>query len=81
MLVINQDMIITGTDLVAPVVGGVVAGAPSGGVGYYPGSAVTDAVTTGGSFFYDLGRITGKIPNYVSLGFTIKGDWYVLIYP
>ena len=77
MLVVNQDVIITGADLISPVAGGLVAGAPTGGAGYYPGSVLTDTVTTGASF-YDLGRLTGKIPNAVSAGWTIKGDLYIL---
>lgn len=81
MLVVNQDMIITGTDFGAPIAGGLVASAPSGGAGFAAGSVPTDMVTTGISFFYDIGRITGKIPNFVSAGWTLKGDLYILIYP
>jgi hypothetical protein len=81
MLVVNQDMLITGGDFVAPIVAGVAAGVPTGGSGYYPASALTDITTSTGSFFYDMGRITGNIPNVVSAGWTIKGDLYILIYP
>jgi hypothetical protein len=81
MLVLNQDMMVTGADFVVPIMGGAVIGIPTGGSGFYPGSVASDVVTTGASFFYDLGRITGEIPNGISMGFTLKGDWYILVYP
>jgi hypothetical protein len=81
MLIVNQDVLITGLDFAVPIVGGLVAGIPTGGAGYYPGSVATDLFSTGGSLLYDISRVTGVTPNFISAGWTLKGDLYILIYP
>ncbi len=82
MLVMNQDFLLTSTEAVLPIAAGFVGGAATGGAGAIPAAAGTDIVTSLVSFGYDIGRLTGQIPNGVSVGVNLEnGNVYVLLFP
>jgi hypothetical protein len=81
MLVINQDVIVTTGDAFAPVGAALIGALPTGGLGAVQASIGTDIVTSGGSYLYDIGRLTGNIPNIVSVGTDFSTmETYILIY-
>jgi hypothetical protein len=81
LFTVNQDIIATGGDLIAPFLPGAVGGVIAGGPGFAFAKELTDAATTGLSLRYDLGRISGS-KNYLSAGVEIRsGELFILLYP
>ena len=69
MLVIGQDVIVSTAEAIAPIM--VLAGVIVGTKGsLYPVYSGTDIVTSILDAGYDIGRMTGSIPNKISLGFS-----------
>jgi RHS repeat-associated protein/uncharacterized repeat protein (TIGR01451 family) len=88
MLVVNQDLLLTTGEFLAPLGGAAVGFGVSGGNpgGAYVGSVGTDIVTSVLSVGYDIGRMTDSIPNVVSVGITFDDNTnhfqtYVFITP
>jgi hypothetical protein len=81
MLVVNQDVLLTTSDLVIPLAAGLIAAVPTGGVGFIPGSQIVDAYTTTASMIYDTTRWTGDTPNYISFGVDSSLNLNLIIYP
>ena len=89
MVTINQDVLVTGGDLVVatgakyvlgPGSGGAAGNVPGAGAGYVAGLG-TDVVTTGASIYYDYNRTFGDWPMHVSMGLTVRGRPVVLWWP
>jgi len=84
-LILNQDMIITLTDFTLPLLLGGGFALPTAGMGFVPTFMITDIVTSMFSFGYDLSRITGQIPNFISielpLPFYSENDLTIHVYP
>ena len=89
MVTINQDVLVTGGDLVVaagtkyvlgPGGGGAAGNVPGAGAGYVAGLG-TDIVTTGASIYHDYNRTFGDWPMHVSVGLTVRGRPVVLWWP
>lgn len=89
MLTLNQDVLVTASDLgiaaaakyvIGPGVGGAVSNAPGAGGGYIAG-LVVDVVTTGFSAYYDYNRTFGDWPMQMSIGVTVQGRPVILWWP
>lgn len=89
MVTLNQDVLVTASDLgfaaaakyvIGPGVGGAVGNAPGAGTGYIAGLGV-DIATTGFSAYYDWNRTFGDWPMQMSIGVTIQGRLVVLWWP
>ena len=86
MIVSNQDLTFTTTEFGTPLIIGGLAGGITEGAAFFPTTAGTDIVTSIASVGYDLGRMTEKIPNILSVGFGPGQEGssrglYFLIYP
>jgi hypothetical protein len=71
MLVVGQDVWVTGGEFLIPLLAKIFGAAVSSGAGQVPVS-YGDAVTSAASFFYDVGRLSELIPTIMTLGFFLQ---------
>jgi len=71
MLVIGQDVWVTGGEFAIPLLAKLLGAAATGGSGQVPIS-YGDAATSAGSLIYDVGRLSELIPTIMTVGFFIQ---------